>query len=172
MRTTSRRSSAFVPGSSGPASTPAPIARAMSTAPVARRALLPEPFCTGGRERWARTTSQPTSTMANPTPWTSFAADSEVPSAIEPESSTSGAAAVSGTLLQRRATPRVTAPPSSPASHGSASTGPRASTGGSRVSHRFQPRTAQVARSLKVCPVGSTPPTRSVRTASGPPSRK
>ena len=134
--------------------------------------MLPEPFCTGGRDRWARTTSQPTSTTANPTPCTSFAADSEVPSAIDPASSTSGATAASGTDAHRRATPRVTAPPSSPASQGSASTGPRASTGGSRVSQRFQPSTAHSARSAKVCPVGSTPPTRWVRTATGPPSRK
>ena len=139
---------------------------------MASRAVRPAPLCTGGRERWARTTSQPTSTAANSTPCTSFAAGSDVPSAIDPARSTSGATAVSGTDAHRRATPRVTAPPRRPASQGSASTGPRASTGGSSVSQRFQPSTAQVARSTKVWPVGSTPPTRSLRTATGPPSRK
>ncbi len=119
--------------------------------------MLPEPFCTGGRERWARTTSQPTSTSANPTPCTSFAADSEVPRAIDPASSTSGATAVSGTDAHRRATPRVTAPPSSPASQGSASTGPRASTGGSRVSQRFQPEHRPLGQVGEGLPGGQHP---------------
>ncbi len=136
------------------------------------RARAPAPFWIGARVRCDRTTSQPTSTAANPTPWTSTAAGSSVPRAMDAASRPSGASALSGTLAHRRATPRVSAPPSSPASHGSARTGPRASTGGSRVSHCFHPVTAHVARSTNVCGVGTTPTTRESRTASGPPSSR
>ena len=172
MRTTSRTEVSDTPGRKGAAKAAARAATTSSPTLVLTRAVRPAPFCMVDRLRAERATTHRTSTSMKSTPCTNLAAGCIVPSAMLPTSNTIGMTTTTGAERQRLEMPSVSAPPTSPVSQGSATKGPRASTGGSRVSQRFHPVTLAEARSMRVATLGRTPPISLSRTAKGPPRRK
>ena len=113
------------------------------------------PPCTVALARRARTASQASASPANTDPCSTSDCGCRTPSRIAPDSTTVMPSTGSAAASQARrtgwwASARPTSPASRPASHGSTSSGPSPSTGGSVVSRSFQPKTAWSATRASV----------------------
>ena len=133
------------------------------------------PPCTAALARRARIASQARASAVKTAPCTTSDSGWRTPSRIAPERTTVIPATGSRAASHARRTGRwdsvlPTSPATIPDSHGSTSSGPSPSTGGSVVSRSFQPKSSWSVSRPRVCGVGATAP--SARRQSGPPRRK
>ena len=131
----------------------------MTTAPTPRTYDVLPP-CTAALARRARIASQARASAVKTAPCTTSDSGWRTPSRIAPERTTVIPATGSRAASQARRTGRwasalPTSPATIPASHGSTSSGPSPSTGGSVVSRSFQPKTAWSATRARVPAPGS-----------------
>ena len=148
----------------------------IATAPALRTHDVLPP-CTEALARRARSASHASASPAKTEPWSSSDWGWRTPSTMAPDStvvipSTGSAAESQARRTGRWARASPTRPASRPDIHGSTSSGPSPSTGGSVVSRSFQPKTAWSATRARVVEPGSTEVSPSERRHSGPPSRK
>ena len=145
-----------------------------------RRRAGPSRTCRRARSRTPAGRAAPASpgpAAANTAPWTSRDCGCRTPSRMTAASTAvsprTGSSAVSHARRRRRWDSDVPSRPASrPSSHGSTSSGPSPSTGGSVVSRSFQPKIAWSTSVDSVGPPGRKAVSPTDRRHSGPPSRK